>query len=87
MFPALSRALHGRCNGGLARVGISLTTLDTGLARKMEPRAANSPRNNRIIPGKALNARYWRMTLANTNGCAFEVHSLAADIALSARRI
>ena len=54
---------------------------------KMEPRAANSPRNNRIIPGKALNARYWRMTLANTNGCAFEVHSLAADIALSARRI
>ena len=53
----------------------------------MAPRPANSPRNNRIVPGKGLNARFWRITLANTAGCAFEVNSMAADIARSSRRL
>ncbi len=53
----------------------------------MQPRAAEQPRNSRIVPGKGLNARYWRIGVANTNGCAFEVHSIAAEVATSNRRI
>lgn len=54
---------------------------------EMPPREAHQPRNNRIIPGRGLNSRYWRIGIANTNGCAFEVHSVAADVAESTRRI
>ena len=53
----------------------------------MAPRAAGQPRNSRITPGRGLNARYWRVGIENTNGCAFEVHSLAADVAASTRRL
>lgn len=53
----------------------------------MAARAADQPRNNRIVPGKGLNARYWRVGVANTDGCAFEVHSIAAEVAQSTRRI
>lgn len=53
----------------------------------MAARAAEQPRNNRIVPGKGLNARYWRVGVANTDGCAFEVHSIAAEVAQSTRRI
>lgn len=53
----------------------------------MAPRAADQPRNNRIVPGKGLNARYWRIGIENINGCAFEVHSLAAEMAANTRRL
>ena len=53
----------------------------------MAARAADQPRNNRIVPGKGLNARYWRIAVANTDGCDFEVHSIAAEVAASNRRI
>ena len=53
----------------------------------MAARAADQPRNNRIVPGKGLNARYWRIAVANTAGCDFEVHSIAAEVAASNRRI
>lgn len=53
----------------------------------MVPRAAGQPRNSRITPGRGLNARYWRVGIKNTNGCAFEVHSLAADVVTSTRRL
>lgn len=53
----------------------------------MQPRDAQQPRNNRILPGKGLNARYWRIGIENTNGCAFEVHSIAAEVAASSRRL
>lgn len=56
-------------------------------AYAMAPRAADQPRNNRIVPGKGLNARYWRIDIENTNGCAFEVHSLAAEMAANTRRL
>lgn len=56
-------------------------------AYAMAPRAADQPRNNRIVPGKGLNARYWRIGVANTGGCAFEVHSIAAEVAQSTRRL
>lgn len=53
----------------------------------MQPRAADQPRNNRIVPGKGLNARYWRIGVSNTDGCDFEVHSISAEVAASNRRI
>lgn len=53
----------------------------------MAARAAEQPRNNRIVPGKGLNARYWRIAVANTAGCAFEVHSIAAEVTQSTRRL
>ena len=53
----------------------------------MAARAADQPRNNRIVPGKGLNARYWRISVANKAGCAFEVHSIAAEVAASTRRL
>lgn len=53
----------------------------------MPPRSANQPRNNRIQPGKGLNARYWRIGVSNVSGCDFEVHSLAAEVAASNRRL
>ena len=56
-------------------------------AYAMAPRAADQPRNNRIVPGKGLNARYWRIGVANTGGCAFEVHSISAEVAQSTRRL
>ena len=53
----------------------------------MPPRSAAQPRNSRIVPGRGLSARYWRMSVANTNGCAFETHSISAEVAESSRRI
>lgn len=53
----------------------------------MEPRAARQPRNNRIQVGKGLNSRYWRIGVENACGCAFEVHSISAEIATSSRRL
>jgi hypothetical protein len=54
---------------------------------EMQPVLADQPRNNRIKPGKGLNARYWRVTLNNVGGCDFSVSDTAADLAASARRI
>lgn len=54
---------------------------------EMQPVLADQPRNNRIKPGKGLNARYWRVTLNNVGGCDFSVSDTAADLAVSARRI
>jgi hypothetical protein len=53
----------------------------------MTPRNADSPRNNRIRPGKGLNARYWRIGIDNVGGCDFSVDSISADVVPSARRL
>ena len=53
----------------------------------METRAADAPRNSRIIPGKGLWGRYWRMTIRNVDGADFEVHDATVDIAMSTRRV
>lgn len=53
----------------------------------MERRDADSPRNNRIRPGKGLNARYWRIEVANTDGCDFDIDSVTADVVPSSRRL
>lgn len=54
---------------------------------EMQPVPADQPRNNRIKPGKGLNARYWRLTLNNVGGCDFSVDETSADLAVSSRRI
>lgn len=72
------------------RLSVSVETYGQGYpiyAYEMERRAADSPRNNRVIPGKGLNARYWRIGIDNIGGCDFAVDSIAADLAVSARRI
>lgn len=53
----------------------------------MAPRAADQPRNSRIVPGRGLSARYWRISVANKAGCDFEVHSVAAEVATTTRRL
>lgn len=53
----------------------------------MPVREADAPRNNRVRPGKGLNARYWRIELQNEGGCAFSVDSMSADVATSSRRL
>lgn len=53
----------------------------------MTPRAADSPRNNRIQPGKGLNARYWRIGINNVGGADFSVDSLGADVVTTSRRL
>lgn len=54
---------------------------------EMEARPAEQPRNNRVRPGKGLNARYWRVGIDNVGGCDFSVDSISADIVPSARRL
>lgn len=53
----------------------------------MVRREADSPRNNRIQPGKGLNARYWRIGVNNVGGCDFSVDSIGADVAVTSRRL
>jgi len=52
----------------------------------MPARDANQPLNNYIHPGRALVARYWRLSLRNSEGGAFDVKSLQAEIIPVKRR-
>lgn len=54
---------------------------------KMERRKAQQARNNRMQVGRGLNARYWRLGVENTKGCDFEIHSIAAEVMPSSRRL
>jgi hypothetical protein len=53
----------------------------------MHPHINWRQHNDRIVPGKGLVSRYWKLSIENTAGGDFEVNSLSADIALSTRRI
>lgn len=53
----------------------------------LEARDAGAPRNSRAVPGKGLWGRYWRLTIVNVNGAAFEVHDATVDLAVSTRRV
>jgi len=53
----------------------------------LEPRPADAPRNSRIMLGKGLWGRYWRMTIRNVDGADFTVRDVAADVAVSPRRL
>ncbi|MFM7025201.1 MAG: hypothetical protein ACKOWC_03965 [Limnohabitans sp.] len=73
---------------GLLQVGVQ--TFGQGYGRfvyRMENRQATKGRNNRVTPGKGLNARYWKVDLSNVSGCAFDVDSMGVDLLNSTRRI
>lgn len=53
----------------------------------LEQRPADAPRNSRIMLGKGMWGRYWRMTIRNVNGADFTVRDVAADVAVSPRRL
>jgi hypothetical protein len=53
----------------------------------MEERLAEAPRNNRIKLGKGLKSRYWRFTIRNVAGAAFQVYDKFADVVASKRRL
>ena len=53
----------------------------------MVRRDADSPRNNRITPGKGFNARYWRIGVDNVGGCDFSIDSIGADVVVTSRRL
>ena len=48
---------------------------------------AVAPANTRIKLGKGLNSRYWRITLRNVAGAAFQVYDKLADVVASKRRL
>lgn len=54
---------------------------------EMPDTPADQPRNNRIRPGKKLAARYWRVSVYNSNGGSFRVDDMSADIYELGRRI
>jgi hypothetical protein len=53
----------------------------------MLERSANAPTGFRIKPGKGLNARFWRLQFANTDGGDFSIYDIEADVVQSNRRI
>jgi len=53
----------------------------------LEPREASAPRNTRIKPGKGLVSRYWRFTIRNISGAAYQIYNNVADIVVSKRRL
>lgn len=54
---------------------------------RLEERLSTTPRTTRVHIGKGLFGRYWRFTVQNVGGSAFEIHDMAADVATSARRV
>lgn len=53
----------------------------------MDNRNAAAPRNNRIQLGKGLSSRYWRFTIRNLAGVAYQVYNTVADVVISKRRL
>jgi hypothetical protein len=53
----------------------------------MLERSADAPTGFRIKPGKGLNARFWRLQFANTEGGDFSIYDIEADVVQSNRRI
>lgn len=53
----------------------------------LEERLAESPRNSRVVPGKGLWGRYWRLTITNVDGADFKISDASVDIAQSMRRV
>lgn len=73
-----------------SRISVTAETYESGhppTTYFLEQRAADVPRNSRVVPGKGLWGRYWRLTIRNVGGADFEVHDATADVAVSARRV
>ena len=72
------------------RISVTTETYESGHPPStyyLEQRDAGAPRNSRVVPGKGLWGRYWRMTIRNVDGADFEVHDATVDIAVSTRRV
>lgn len=52
----------------------------------MPAKTTMSPGSNRIVPGKGLVSRYWRMTFKNIDGGDFDIDNIELDIASSMQR-
>lgn len=48
---------------------------------------SDTPRNDRIVPGKGLRSRYWKLAVENTAGGDFAITDMAADVATNNRRL
>lgn len=78
--------------GYTSQGGLSVTAETQGSGHPptvfhLEERDAAAPRNSRIVPGKGLRGRYWRLTIRNNNGSDFEIHDATVDLAVSSRRV
>lgn len=52
----------------------------------MPAKTTISPGSNRIIPGKGLLSRYWRMTFENVDGGDFDIDNIELDVVSSKTR-
>lgn len=52
----------------------------------MPAKTTVSPGSNRIVPGKGLVSRYWRMTFKNVDGGDFDIDNIELDVASSTQR-
>lgn len=72
------------------QVSVTVETYESGHPAAtyfLERRPAALPRNSRVMVGKGLYGRYWRLSIKNVAGTAFAVHSATIDIAVSQRRV
>ena len=72
------------------RISVTTETYESGHPPStyyLEQRDASAPRNSRVVPGKGLWGRYWRMTIRNVDGADFEIHDATVDITVSTRRV
>jgi len=52
----------------------------------MPAKTTTTPGSNRIIPGKGLASRYWKMTFENVNGGDFDIDNIELDVVSSTTR-
>lgn len=72
------------------QLSVTAETYESGHAPAtylLEQRDADAPRNSRVMVGKGLFGRYWRLSIRNVEGVDFEVHDATVDIATSSRRV
>lgn len=72
------------------QLSLTVETPESGVPAatySLEQRDASAPRNSRVVPGKGLFGRYWRVTLRNVGGVDFEIHDATIDVAVSTRRV
>ena len=73
-----------------APLQMSVETYGQGLGTyyyRMPPKSARQPTNNRVLVGRGLSSRYWRLGVQNVGGGDFEVHSVGVDVVPSTRRV
>jgi hypothetical protein len=53
----------------------------------MPAKTVSAPGANRVVPGKGIASRYWRLTISNVSGSYFDVDNIEFDVAPSKRRL